>query len=133
MCVCTQSLSHVPLFATPIRLLSPWDSPDNTTGVSSHSFLQGIFPTQGSNPGLLHCRQILLNSLPFLLQGDLPDPGMELASCISRWIFFFFFLPLVPPGKPCRELHIVNQEFRREVRDTGIDLRVISCRWWSVL
>ena len=27
--------------------------------VSSHSLLQGIFPTQGSNPGLLHCRQIL--------------------------------------------------------------------------
>ena len=28
-------------------------------GVHSHSLLQGIFPTQGSNPGLLHCRQIL--------------------------------------------------------------------------
>ena len=27
--------------------------------VASHSFLRGIFPTQGSNPGLLHCRQIL--------------------------------------------------------------------------
>ena len=27
--------------------------------VSRHSLLQGIFPTQGSNPGLLHCRQIL--------------------------------------------------------------------------
>ena len=26
---------------------------------SSHFLLQGIFPTQGSNPGLLHCRQIL--------------------------------------------------------------------------
>ena len=29
------------------------------TEVDSHSLLQGIFPTQGSNPGLLHCRQIL--------------------------------------------------------------------------
>ena len=29
------------------------------TGVASLSLLQGIFPTQGSNPGLLHCRQIL--------------------------------------------------------------------------
>ena len=27
--------------------------------MGSHTFLQGIFPTQGSNPGLLHCRQIL--------------------------------------------------------------------------
>ena len=29
------------------------------TAVGSHFLLQGIFPTQGSNPGLLHCRQIL--------------------------------------------------------------------------
>ena len=29
------------------------------TGVGSHALLQGIFPTQGSNPGLRHCRQIL--------------------------------------------------------------------------
>ena len=35
------------------------DSPGKNTGVGSHSLLQGIFPTQGSNPGLLHCRQIL--------------------------------------------------------------------------
>ena len=38
---------------------SPWSSPDHNTGVSSLSLLQGIFPTQGSNPGLLNCRQIL--------------------------------------------------------------------------
>ena len=35
------------------------DSPGKNTGVGSHSLLQGIFPTQGSNPGLPHCRQIL--------------------------------------------------------------------------
>ena len=34
-------------------------SPGKNTGVHSHSLLQGIFPTQGLNPGLLHCRQIL--------------------------------------------------------------------------
>ena len=38
---------------------SPWSSPGQNTGVGSLSLLQGIFPTQGSNPGLLHCRQIL--------------------------------------------------------------------------
>ena len=38
---------------------SPWNSPGQNTGVSSLSLLQGIFPTQGSNPGLLHCRRIL--------------------------------------------------------------------------
>ena len=35
------------------------DSPGKNTGVGSLSLLQGIFLTQGSNPGLLHCRQIL--------------------------------------------------------------------------
>ena len=40
-------------------LYSPWNSPGQNIRVRSHSLLQGIFPTQGSNPGLLHCRQIL--------------------------------------------------------------------------
>ena len=35
------------------------DSPGKNTGVGGHVLLQGIFPTQGSNPGLLHCRWIL--------------------------------------------------------------------------
>ena len=35
------------------RLLSPWDSPGKNTGVGCYALLQGIFPTQGSNPGLL--------------------------------------------------------------------------------
>ena len=39
-------------------LYSPWTSPGQN-GVGSLSHLQGIFPTQGSNPGLLHCRWIL--------------------------------------------------------------------------
>ena len=36
-----------------------WNSPGKNTGVDCHSLLQGIFRKQGSNPGLLHCRQIL--------------------------------------------------------------------------
>ena len=39
--------------------LCPWDSPGRNTGVGSQSLLQGIFPIQGSNPGLLHYRRIL--------------------------------------------------------------------------
>ena len=38
---------------------SPWNSPGQNTGVGSLFLLQGIFPTQGSNPGLPQCRQIL--------------------------------------------------------------------------
>ena len=46
--VVSNSLSH-----------SPWNSPGQNTGVGSLSLLQGIVPTQGSNPGLPHCRWIL--------------------------------------------------------------------------
>ena len=43
----------------PHGLYSPWNSPGQNTEVGSLSLLQGIFPTQGLNPRLLHCRQIL--------------------------------------------------------------------------
>ena len=43
----------------PARILCPWNSPGKNIGVGCHSLLQGIFRTQGSNLGLLHCRQIL--------------------------------------------------------------------------
>ena len=43
----------------PHRLHSPCNSLGQNTGVGNLSLLQGIFPTQGSNPGLPHCRQIL--------------------------------------------------------------------------
>ena len=62
VCVC-ESLICVGLLATPwtvaCQLFCPWDFPGKNTGVGSHSLLQGIFLTQGSNLGLLHCRQIL--------------------------------------------------------------------------
>ena len=47
-----------------------WDSsihrdfPDNSTGVGFHALPQGIVPTQGSNPGLPHCRRILYHLSP---------------------------------------------------------------------
>ena len=59
VCVCiihTFSLCMCGLQLT--RLLCPWNSPGNNTGVGSHPFLQGIFPTQGLNLDLPHCRQI---------------------------------------------------------------------------
>ena len=56
-----KSLSRVRLFATPwtvaYQLLRPWNFPGENTGVGCHFLLQGIFLTQGSNLGLLHCRQ----------------------------------------------------------------------------
>ena len=45
----------------PHGLYSPWNSPGQNTGVGNLFLLQGICPTQGSNPGLLHCRRILFH------------------------------------------------------------------------
>ena len=55
----SESCSVVSDSLRPHELYSPWNSPGQNTGVGSLSLLQGIFPTQGSNPGLLHCRRIL--------------------------------------------------------------------------
>ena len=55
----TESRSVVSYSLRPRGLYSPWNSPGHNTGVGSLSLLQGIFPTQGSNPGLSHCRRIL--------------------------------------------------------------------------
>ena len=57
----SQSESHSVLSDSlwPQGLCSPWDFPDQNPGAGSLSFLQGLFPTQGLNPGLSHCRRIL--------------------------------------------------------------------------
>ena len=51
----------------PARLLSPWDFPGQNTGAGCHLLLQGIFPTQGSNPRLPHWQ---VGSLPLSHQGS---------------------------------------------------------------
>ena len=80
----SNSLSYVRLFATPSTPISPWNSPGQSTDVGqniSHSLLQGIFPTQGLNPGLPHCK---VNSLP----AEPPGNPMDLwVVCIS-WILW---------------------------------------------
>ena len=43
----------------PTKLLRPWDFPGKSTGVGCHFLLQGLFLTQGSNPGFPHCGQML--------------------------------------------------------------------------
>ena len=54
-----QYLTLRPHGLQPARLLCPWHSPGKNTGVGCHFLPQGIFPTQGSNWHLLHCRRIL--------------------------------------------------------------------------
>ena len=48
-------------------------------------------------------RQECWKGLPFPFPGDLPDPGIELASLGSPALAGRFFIPLVPPGKPPKE------------------------------
>ena len=61
MCVSCSVVSDFlrPHELEPTRFLCPRNSPGKNTGVDCHSLLQRIFLTQGSNPGLLHHRQIL--------------------------------------------------------------------------
>ena len=63
----------------PHSLYSPWNSLGQNIGVGSFSLLQGIFPTQGLNPGLLHCRA---DSLPAESQGS---------PRILEWVVYPFF------------------------------------------
>ena len=51
----------------PTRLLCSWDSPGKITGVGCHALLQGIFPTQGSNPGISY------------------------VSCFGRWVLYHWY------------------------------------------
>ena len=55
----SESRSVVSDFLRPHGLCSSWNFPGQNTGVGGLSLLQGIFPTQGSNPGLPHCGWIL--------------------------------------------------------------------------
>ena len=67
VCVCAHSVVFnflQPYGSQPIRLLCPCDSPSKNTGAGCHALLQGIFPTQGLNPHLLHL------------------------SCIGRWVLY---------------------------------------------
>ena len=64
MCVRAQLLQSCltlcdPMDCSPLGSSDRGDSPDKNTGVGSHALLQGIFPTEESNPGFLHFRQIL--------------------------------------------------------------------------
>ena len=77
-----------PTLCNPYGLYSPWNSPGQNTGIGRLSFLQEIFPTPGSNPGLPQCRWILYQlshkGSPRILEwvaypfcSDLSDPEIE--------------------------------------------------------
>ena len=67
----------------PHGLYSPWNSPGQNTGVGNCFLLQGIFQTQGSNPGLPHCRHILYQ----LSHGGKPKKTGMGSLSLLQWIF----------------------------------------------
>jgi len=95
------------LFATLWTILQSMEFSRPGYLVGSLSLLQGIFPTQGSNLGLPHCRQILCqlshkgsqeywSGWPIPSPVDLPDPGSKRGLLHRRWILY----PLSYQGSP---------------------------------
>ena len=83
--LCTYLPSPVWLFVTPMDCSLPGysvrgDSPGNNTGLGCHTFLQGIFLTQGSNSGLPHC---ILSKPPGKLKNT--GVGSHPFSRVSSW------------------------------------------------
>ena len=72
---------------SPTRLLCLRDSPGKDTGVDCHSLLQGVFPIQGSNLGLLHYRQILdrLNSELMQIPHEVQSSRVRLSQMRAVW------------------------------------------------
>ena len=97
MCLCLVSQSRLTL-CNPMdccsrpRLLCPWDSPGKNTGVGCHALLQGIFLTQGLNPGLLHHWQT--DSLP---PHHLESPTTSDKVPVTQWILFLYIISLHSP------------------------------------
>ena len=83
----------------PHGLYSPWNSLGQNTGVGSLSLLQGIFPTQGLNADLLHCRQILYQLSP------------KRSPRILEWVAFPFSRGSSQPRDWTQVSHIVGRCF----------------------
>ena len=86
--------SCVWLFATlwtvASRLLCPWNSLGKNIGVGCHALLQGIFPTQGLNPHLLHLLHWQAGSLPLAPPGN--PIGLHRMGFIETFRGAFYFI-----------------------------------------
>ena len=81
------------------------DSPGKNTGLGCHSFQRGIFPTQGSNPGLLHCKWIFYQ-LSYTIK-------IQFSYVFSTYIFFLNTVDLSPIVCQLQVYYTVIQWFYR--------------------
>ena len=98
----------------PHGLYSARNSPGQSTGVGSRSLLQGIFPTQGSNPGLPHCRQTLY---------QLSHKG---SPTILEWVAYPFFSRSSWPRNRTAVSCIAGGFFTNELRGKLLLLLLLS-------
>ena len=104
----------------PHGLYSPWVSPGQNTEVGSLSLLQGIFPTQGSNPGLPHCRWILY---------QLSHKGILR---ILEWVAYPFSRRFSQPSNQTRISCIVDGFFTKwAIRETLYNIQFSSVQLLS--
>ena len=108
----------------PTRLFRPWDFLGKNTGVGCHFFLQGIFQTQGLNPGLLHCRQTVYH----LSHQGSPPPRRQGSGILKEEERTNFFPPLHSLG-----LYNNNVSCLRTV--SGLNLLanpvILKCKLWE--
>ena len=111
----------------PRRRYSPQNSPGQNTGVGSLSLLQGVFSTQGSSPGLPHCRQILYQ----LSHQGSPRTLVRVAYSFSSSSFWprnwtrvscitGELLPTGPSGKPWPGMESAPLQLKCRVLTTGL-------------
>ena len=115
----SESRSVVSNSLRPHGLYSPWNSLGQNTEVDSLSLLQGIFPTQGSNPRLPHCRQILY---------QMSHKG---SPRILKWVAYPFFSRFSQPrnqtGVSCIAGRFFTNWAVREARDyIHVDHKILS-------
>ena len=101
----------------PHGLFSPWNSPGQNTGVGSRSLLQGIFPTQGSIPGLPHCKQILY---------QLSHQG---SPRVLEWVAYLVSIGSSPPRNRTGISFIAGGFFTAETKPTWNAVKI----WLSIL
>ena len=85
----------------PHVLYNQWNSPGQNTGVGSLSLLQGIFPTQESNRGLLHCRRILYQLSYEGSPGKITGKTNWRSICLNIYILKYLLICLFVPGAHC--------------------------------
>ena len=131
----------------PPGLYSPWNSPGQNTGVGSLSLLQELFPNQGLNPGLPHCRWILYQlthegspklTMPSILKsfftstrGNKHRCGCELQPCTEKCL-----IPAKGEGaaekEMVREHHQLNgHESEKTPGDSGGQRSLVCCSPWG--